>query len=38
MRNDSAHPDHQYPSVGAVLGEVIENSNQEHDEHHNDQY
>lgn len=38
MRNDSAHPDHQYPSVGAVLGEVIENSNHEHDEHHNDQY
>jgi len=36
MRNDSAHPD-QYHSVGSVLGEVVENSNRENDEH-NDQY
>jgi len=31
MRNDSGQSD-QYPSVGAVLGEVIENSNQENDD------
>lgn len=31
LRNDSGQSD-QYPSVGAVLGEVIENSNQENDD------
>ena len=31
LRNDSAQSE-QYPSVGAVLGEVIENSNQDHDD------
>ncbi|KAH7346131.1 hypothetical protein BKA66DRAFT_433255 [Pyrenochaeta sp. MPI-SDFR-AT-0127] len=36
LRNDSAHTD-QYSGVGSVLGEVIENSNQENDDH-NDQY
>ncbi|KAF2712637.1 hypothetical protein K504DRAFT_372678 [Pleomassaria siparia CBS 279.74] len=35
MRSDSAQGD-QYPGVGAVLGEVIENSNQENDDR-NDQ-
>jgi hypothetical protein len=30
LRNDSGHSD-QYPGVGAVLGEVIENSQQEAD-------
>jgi len=32
LRNDSAQGD-PYPGVGAVLGEVIENSNQENDDH-----
>jgi hypothetical protein len=35
MRNDSAHND-QYPGAGAVLGEVIENSN--HDNSDSDHY
>lgn len=31
LRNDS-HQSEAYPSVGAILGEVIENSNQENDD------
>lgn len=33
MRNDSGQSD-QYPGVGAVLGEVIENSNQDNESDH----
>ncbi|KAF2788971.1 hypothetical protein K505DRAFT_254353 [Melanomma pulvis-pyrius CBS 109.77] len=37
LRNDSGQSD-QYPGVGAVLGEVIENSNQENDDHNDQSY
>lgn len=37
LRNDSGHSD-QYPGVGAVLGEVVENSQHENDDHNDHSY